>query len=1655
MTFLVSKTPRKHVDTDPTHIKMPRDIHHKLPEPLTEELGINPQHALENFQLKLILSLEDDERFSNIIQNQTEWTPTSSDPNRGFVDILKPDKVTIDVSAAQQCRVLQLMLDTIASVIPVISKTFITHQATSLNCIWKRLRVHYGLRKSGGTILNIGEYLRKKPQESNEAYWERCYSFIEDNLLSPIESITHFGKQPTKNEAFTPTLHNLLVSLWLYGINPNLPSTAKLKFAPELRDKTAASLREEISEAIPSILQEHGQGEEIMVARMNYSTNRPQGNQKNFSRKTCSLCYVSGKMPNDHFLSECPFLLKHDKIFMQNRDRVKTRYVDIDENCDQDDDGRTEIQPEHNLENSSVMVRKVDIEGSPVLTANYGSNIVKIVLDYGTTGDMISLDLAKKLHLPISSTNQRANMADGGTPMNVVGETHVVFTLGHHQLKFNALVATNVSGDILGGVPFHRTNDIHVRIKTKTIMIGSCCKQVYKPYEMHATHQARTVAILKNKNRATILPKESIKLPIPDDFKEENLLAVEPRAEWLHPEITTVEDGFITLTNKTLLPVSVGNSEQVCSIRRTETFLIEDMECQTIPSVDHVKSIHQPDNLSDSSSGDCVSRSILKPTSSVLRRGGHSDLPIENGIYYSESIDIFPKLPIDIIHKFKVVNRKYDDVFNPAIGCYNGASGQFEARVNMGPTLPPQRKGHCPQYCHTNKQLLQEKMDYLDSYEVLAKPSDLGITIEYVNPSFLVKKPSGDWRTVTSFGEIAKYCKPQPALMSRCDDTIRHIGRWTYIITTDLSKAYRQIPLSRDSYKYCGTCTPFKGVRCYKRCAMGMPGSETALEDLMCLVLGDLIAEGHVAKVADDLYCGANSLEEIVEIWSKVLERLAKNGLRLSPAKTKICPTSTTILGWQWTNGTLSASTHRLSALQFCSPPETVKALRSFIGAYKFISKVLPNHCDVLHPLESTLGSRDSREKIEWTDELSHAFSAAQKHLSNAKVIHLPRPNDQLQIVTDAATSKLGLAATLYAIRKGKPLICGFFNAKMTDNQTRWLPCESEALGIHLAVSFFAPYIIESKHRVTVFTDSKPCVQAYQKILRGEFSNSPRVMTFISTLSNYGIQLLHVKGSDNLLADFTSRNTIECNSASCQICKFTHESEHSVVREVDVTDVAKLTSIDPFLNRAAWHGIQKSCPDLQRVHSQLRQGTRPSRKFTKLRDVRAYLRNVVVARDGLLVVPITTAFAQQKELIVIPRSVAHGVVTALHLRLSHASAHELQKVIKRNFFFLNKDEIIRRVTRNCEVCASLKTVPKIFKEQSTSVPPDTLGRNFSTDVVRRCKQKILVLREDTSAFTRAMIIPNESKDTLRDGLLELASYFRSMNAPPIKIRTDPAPGFRSLVTPTLDPLLAQNGLSIEMGDEKNMNKNPIAERCISEVHFQLTKLQPGGGPISSSTLARAISNLNSHLRESGLSSLEIWTQRDQITGEQLPISDRNIIRDRYEQRLRSHKSSAKYSSRGKSEPKYPSVNVGDLIYLIQDRDKTKARDRYLVIAVEHPKCTVQKFCGSQLRSRAYRVDMADCVVLKSIPQTLDLKSNSDSDDSDSESNHSENNSDIDSDHPNDSDGDQNSDDDVVVDSDPDGQPPANAPIFGVGHRVRRRPVILNDYVSDFSSDDDD
>lgn len=1519
---------------------------------LTKTESVN---SYENWRQNLIYTLSLDVNFAPFLISGINWTKKSTaNGTRGQTDDGEDIPAGSRHTAIQKVTILNLMLGQIANYCPVISRNTIVKSSTSLASIWQAIRSHYGFQATGAHFIDFAD-IKHEVDERPEDLYQRLVAFMEDSMLRAEGGISHHGVVPAEDEEISPSLENYVVLTWLRLINEGLPRLVKQRYGTELRSRTLASIKPEISQALDSLLDEVRSSADIKVFRSvsmpsankpfrNYgqtphsksasSSNRPR------SPPQCPLCR-SAKRPDNHYLSRCTFLPEQDRRFM-----IKARQVyahDLsDDNYDRFDQfDAVEHTSDFNIDTpnqgklpqlDSLSTRRVQVKLSPYMSVFSDHFAVRITLDSGSEANLIKLSTATYLGATILKSTQVAFQADGMSSLEVRGETRIAFSRDRRTFLFEGLVVEELDVDVLGGVPFLSLNDISIRTAKHQVILSDGTIYPYcssaETSSPHAVRRTCAQIVRAPSTSTTIWPGEYMEVEVPEEVSGESSFALEPRIDssvcrkskelWPSPAVVHNVGGKLRIPNCTNQPKLLHRGEHFCQ----------------------VLSVSAP----NSSPGDLPpaqpSRLSTTPPASVTVK-----------------LDPDHILPPSIVASFRSTITKYEEVFSSDISGYNGHYGQYSAVVNMGPVQPPQRKGRVPQYARNKLVELQQKFDELEMAGVFKKPEDAGVVAEYINPSFLVKKSNGGFRLVTAFADVGRYSKPQPALMPDVDSTLRLIARWSFIIVSDLTSAFYQIPLSKDSYKYCGVVTPFRGVRVYVRSAMGMPGSETALEELMSRILGDLLQDGVVAKLADDLYCGGNSPDELLHNWQRVLEAFHKCGMRLSPTKTVIAPKTTTILGWIWSEGCIHASPHRIATLSTCTSPTTVRGLRSFIGAFKVLSRVIPHCANFMAPLDNAVAGGQSQDKLVWTDALRAAFHAAQHSLTSNKTITLPHPSDLLWIVTDGAVKDPGIGATLYAVRDNKVLLSGFYSAKLRPRQVSWIPCEIEALSIAAAVKHFSPYIIQSHQQVCILTDSKPCVQSFEKLCRGEFSSSPRVSTFLATVSRYQASLRHLSGCSNVPSDFASRNAPECNNPDCQICSFIVQTEESVVRHVSTQDVISGHVKLPFTSRSAWGVTQLECPDLRRTHAHLKQGTRPSKKLTNIRDIKRYIQMSTIAKDGLLVVPRKDNLAPTRECIVVPRQVLDGLLTALHIKLDHPSSHQLKCVFHRFFYALDMDKAIEEVVRSCHQCTSLKSIPHTISSQSTSDPPDAVGVSFAADVIKREKQLILVVRETVTSYTVSQIITNECHDTLRESLINLCVAIRPLDGPMSVIRTDPAPGFQALVG---DKFLHQQRLVIEIGRIKNVNKNPVAEKAIQELEQEILRLEPTGGSISPLKLSIAVSNLNTRIRNRGLSAREMLTQRDQFTNQQLPVSDRNLILEQHAKRVTNHPYSEKAKAPLGKISNIPNIDVGDLVYLYIDRNKVRARDRYLVVSTEGDWCNIRKFVGSQLRRTSYRVKMSEC-----------------------------------------------------------------------------------------------
>ena len=1128
---------------------------------------------------------------------------TKLNPCRNLVDDVKEQKINgenvhvITRSKEDKAADVDMLLEQIANYCPHVTRNEIVKDSESLKEVWYKIRLAYDIQQTG-SLINDCFNVKRNLDETPQALFGRLRQMYDDNLLT-AGGLHHDRGPLTEDEEMSPTLLNSIILQWLQILHPQLRDLVTQRFITQLRDKTYAAIFPEISRSVNSFLDELSG--EATACRI-YNNNPPNRSYQFQSRtpsrgnnaytkpnyrfnaqrknKCCDFCRVTGRSAfRTHNIDDCLFI-KHLPSFQ--KPSASANQV----NCDdpEEEDLRLQFEEfysetgEPSINQVEHIINHISTDASPILSLISKDNkLHDLTLDSGAPCNLMRLDEAINLGVEIRPSNQRVRMADGETNLEVVGEADT--TLYHNQkpLHLNAIICRYMDTKILAGMTFMKQNDIALQPATDEIILGGSEFIKYDPTRtMQGQIRRITNFTVRSQSHQVILPRQFAEFSVPGYA---GTVSVEPRWDakcneqvtsqsslWPQPQIAKVTEGKISLNNSTSEPIIVRRLEHVCQIK--PEYIPED------PNPIQITEYTTPIK-------------ITKPKK------------FEN---YSAKVTLNPDklLSVEEELSFKQMLSTYDTVFDPTISTYNGKSGPCYVEVNMGQNLPPQRKGRLPFYGRGDLVELQNKFDDLESKGIISRPQDIGVVVENTNPSFLVKKrpPSTEKRLVTDFSSIADYCRPTPTVMPDIETTLRNIGSYKFILVTDMSDAYFQILLKHSSKKFCGVHTPLKGLRVYNVGCMGLPGVEVALEELTCLILGDIVKSGKVSKIADDLIIGGRTVQELLDNFQLVLQKFLENNIKLSAKKTVIAPKEVTVLGWIWSAGNLKASPHRLLALSTCQPPTTVTGMRSFLGAYIFLSRVIKGYAKLLAPLEKAIKGKESKEKVEWSDELTETFKKAQKSLAEAKLIAIPRPEDKLLIVTDASVRPGALGATLYVLREGesKPLISSFYNSKLPEFQIRWLPCELEGLCIAAALNHFAPFILQSTSKPQVYTDSKPCVDAVRKLKKGEFSTSTRLSSFLSSVARHQAQVSHISGASNILSDYVSRHPLQCHSKGCSICEFVSASMQTVYNVLSVEKVLDGHISLPFTNRKTWCDVQDECNDLRKVKSFRRSGTIPSKK---------------------------------------------------------------------------------------------------------------------------------------------------------------------------------------------------------------------------------------------------------------------------------------------------------------------------------------------------------------------------------------------------------------------------------------------------------------------------
>ena len=1445
----------------------------------------------------------------------------------------------------------------------------IIEQSTSFDWIWNELKSIYQIVHVGKDFLNIVDIKYDANSMSATTVYNAYRSKIMENLKP--KGTTLSWKSNTKllnQEVLTPTFEDHILLSVLQLIDSRLPLKVREVYGPRMEDsKFLMDFKQDILTNIPKMLEDLEAGEiqlnwmQMGKSQRKQNKNRHFKNQqypsqltKSSGNKFCRLCHLARK-PREQVTTheigdvQCPSLSLRDRMALEQKiGRLAPVVADSNDlealaiahgyGDDAENNQHSEEDTQENVihENKLSYINPVP---SQILTLFQDTKIVHIDLDSGCWISCVKLEFAKEMKWKILPNSQLARLADDKTILKSVGEINEILTRNNWTVKYRALVMKDLHTDAIGGNNFIKDNQINQSLVNQTITVHD--KYVIPETNRFVKLPTHTNSILIS----AVMPKvlmhdQAISITVP--FEDGKQVIVEPRVEncnktWPLPQLCQVKNGVIEVNNNSNKPIQFKSKEHHFNVVPTS-----EQASNIKPDIDYKNHHNQ----------------AVKPDFNV------------------DDLDINLKVMNDA-QKQKLLNNLCTNkiIFNKDLSTgYNHASGKHFCNLNWANQEKPiARKVICPNYNSDLNYLLQEVCDQLTDAGVLGIPQDDGVIIQHVSPCFLRKKQkakdktpsqltSNDVRLVVNTTELSKYLKNIPTKVTKPNEVYAALSRWKYIIKSDLYQGFFQNNLHPNAYPWCAIQTPYGGIRYFKRSIQGLVGQTEEQDELLAKILLTHLKEGRCVKIADDIFAGGKDIDEAIDNWTKIMETLRSNNLKLSPEKTIIFPEKVDILSWQWKQGGyLCPSPHRRLALQNIKHEDlkTVKDIRSWIGLYKTFIDCTPNLTVHLDKFDQFVGSRDSKDSISWTDDFITSFKHAQNQINHMKDLYLPTKNDQLIIMCDGARTPPAIGMVLQAKTcTGEIKIVKYYSVKLKPHMVKWYPCELEAVALGASIEAFYEFIKQSVKPIIICPDSKPVVDAAKKIAKGHFSLSPRIQTFLNGLSKISYEIQHISGKTghNVAGDFQSRNAAQCDTEHCQICKFITDTADTII-DVKLNSISTTNtdqSMMSFLNRTAWKTIQDRDPACKQAIKCLQSGQSPSKKPGKLHNnVRKYVSKATVAKDGLLVVlsiiPMTT---NKTERIVIPSEFVEAIVTQVHLKFQHPAKAQLLNIINRYFFANGTHAAIDNLYSSCQLCQAALKIPKILHEQQNTTTALHPGTHFGIDIMKRAKQKIIIARDMFSSYVTAMFIEREDKESLRNAIIQLVSPIRTKEH--VIVRTDNATGFQALASN--DKQLKDLHIDIELSNPLNKNGNSCVDKAISELITEITKINPVEVPIDLCILAQAVNNLNSRIRRRGnLSASEILFCRDQITSDNLHIEDVKIADN---QKLERDKANNKHNDQIK--PSHQLIKKGELVQMHENPKKHTLRETFLVTDVIDNKVKAQKLTNvfnvakkSQLRNKEY------------------------------------------------------------------------------------------------------
>ncbi|AAM53128.1 ORFV [Mirabilis mosaic virus] len=390
---------------------------------------------------------------------------------------------------------------------------------------------------------------------------------------------------------------------------------------------------------------------------------------------------------------------------------------------------------------------------------------------------------------------------------------------------------------------------------------------------------------------------------------------------------------------------------------------------------------------------------------------------------------------------------------------------------------------------------------------------------QHMSPAFLVEKEAekrrGKKRMVVNYKKLNEVTIGDSHNLPNMQELITLLRGKNIFSSFDCKSGFWQVLLDDESQKLTAFTCP-QGHYQWRVVPFGLKQAPSIFQRHMQDALRGL--EEFSLVYVDDIIVFSDNKNDHQDHVMKVLRRIESLGIILSKKKANLFKEKINFLGLEIDRGTHTPQNHILDHIHtFPDRIEDKKQLQRFLGVLTYADSYIPKLAEKRKPLQVKL----KKDQVWiWTQSDTDYVKKIKKGLINFPKLYLPKKEDSLIIETDASDHFWG-GVLKAQTTEGEELICRYSSGTFKPAELNYHSNEKELLAVKQVITKFSIYL--TPVCFTVRTDNVNLLKGFMnKKITGD-SKQGRLIRWQMWFSHYTFKVDHLKGEQNVLADYLTR----------------------------------------------------------------------------------------------------------------------------------------------------------------------------------------------------------------------------------------------------------------------------------------------------------------------------------------------------------------------------------------------------------------------------------------------------------------------------------------------------------------------------------------------------